>query len=242
MVRGWWVALVLPALGLLAACAFRVVQGSGKIVSEERDVHDFSALDFSGFGEMTILQGDAEGLTIETDDNLLPLIESSVRDGVLRIRVGEREAQAIPHPTDSIRFTLRVKELESLNQSGAADIHAERLSAPNFMLTHSGAGKVAIDDLQAATLEATLSGAGTLEVGGKVAGQTLTLSGVGSYAAGELESQTATATLSGAGSATLWVTEQLDATISGVGSIRYYGNPQVTQTKSGLGRVEKLTR
>jgi hypothetical protein len=241
MISRWLlVVLLLPSLGVLGGCGFQVVRGSGKITSEERAVSDFSALDFSGFGEMTIIQGDTEGLTIETDDNLLPLIESNVRNGVLTIRVGERGVQVVPRPTDSIRFTLHVKELNALDMSGAGQITAEALTAPSFALTHSGAGQVNIDVLSADDLAATLSGAGEVNIGGKVSEQTVELSGLGNYAAGDLESQSAEVVLSGAGSATLWVTEQLDATLSGAGSIRYYGSPQVSQTTSGLGKIEGL--
>lgn len=241
MIMRWLVLLlVLPVLALLGGCGFQVVRGSGTIVSEERAVSDFAAVAFSGFGEMTIIQGDTEGLTIETDENLLPYIESNVRNGVLAIGVRERGVQVVLQPTDSVRYTLRVKDLNTLDLSGAGQISAEALTAPSFALTHSGAGTITIGDLSADKLAATLSGAGAVKIAGKVTGQTVEMSGLGSYTAGDLESQNAKVVLSGAGSATLWVTEKLDATLSGAGSIRYFGSPQVSQSVSGLGSIESL--
>ncbi|MEZ4735047.1 MAG: hypothetical protein R3E79_48750 [Caldilineaceae bacterium] len=58
---------------LVAGCGFQVVSGSGTVVPEERPVSDFTRVDFTGFGELTLVQGDKEALTIETDDNLLPI-------------------------------------------------------------------------------------------------------------------------------------------------------------------------
>ena len=80
-----WAAflVVLSAALLLSACGFSIIQGSGNIQSETREVSDFTAVDFSGFGELTIVQGDTEGLTIETDDNLHDHIEFNVIDSVL---------------------------------------------------------------------------------------------------------------------------------------------------------------
>ena len=63
------------------------VQGSGNVKRQARDVAHFSGLALSLPGNVEIHSGSGrEGLTIEADDNLLPLIETVVEEGTLQIR------------------------------------------------------------------------------------------------------------------------------------------------------------
>jgi hypothetical protein len=234
------ISIVLLVSLLLYACGIRVIQGSGRIQSEQREVSDFTGVNFTGLGELTIIQGETEGLTIETDDNLLPYITSTVSGGTLTIGFDNNSWLPVLRPTQSIRYTLTVKTLNDLELSGAGTVYAEQLTADSLMLTNSGAGEVTIDQLAAGELSVTLSGAGTVELAGQATTQTVEMSGLGNYQAGELESQSANLTLSGAGNATVWVNEQLDATLSGVGSIEYYGSPQTNASSSGVGSVQSL--
>lgn len=225
---------------MLSACGFNVIQGSGNITTESRDVSDFTEVDFSGFGEMTIVQGEKEGLTIETDDNLQPYLKAKVSGGTLTIGVTDDNWMRILRPSDSIRYVLSVKTLDALDLSGAGTVEAEQLVAENLALDESGAGKITIGDLETDELSVSMSGAGMVELAGMVTSQSVEMSGLGSYEAGDLESQVADVDLSGAGSATVWVEEELNASLSGAGSIRYYGSPQTNSSTSGVGTIQSL--
>ena len=225
---------------LVAGCGFQVVNGSGTVVTEERPVSDFTRVDFSGFGELTLVQGDKEALTIEPDDNLLPYIKTTVSDGTLTIGFARRGWIPIVRPTQFIHYRLTVKTLTHLGFSGAGTATAAMLHADNLTLVESGASQINLADLTANALTVEMSGTGRVGLAGKVASQTVDLSGLGSYEAGDLASQTAHITLSGVGSATVWVRDQLDADTSGAGTIRYYGSPQTNTSSSGLGAVQRL--
>jgi hypothetical protein len=231
--------IVLMSL-LLYACGIGISQGSGRISSEEREVSDFTGVNFTSYGELTIIQGESEALTIETDDNLLPYITSTVSRGTLTIGFDNDSWLPLLRPTQSIRYTLTVRTLDNLEMSGAGTVYAEQLTTDSLTLSNSGAGEVTIDQLTVGELSVTLSGAGTIEVAGQATTQTVEMSGLGNYQAGDLESQVANLILSGAGNATIWVNEQLDATLSGVGSIEYYGSPQANTSSSGIGSVQSL--
>lgn len=221
-------SILLPTLLaalLLTACGLQVIQGSGNVVTEERPVGDFTAVNFTGFGELTLIQGDSEALTIETDDNLLPYIQTTVSQGMLTIRFDERSWTPIVRPTDSIRYRLTVKTLTHLELSGAGTVTAAALQADHLALVESGAGEIELAKLTANAVTVEMSGAGTIKLAGQVDEQTVELSGLGAYHADNLASQTARVTLSGAGEATVWVNKQLDAEMSGAGTIQYYGSP-----------------
>ncbi|MBE9479786.1 MAG: DUF2807 domain-containing protein [Chloroflexi bacterium] len=216
-----WVVLII--LGLLTSgCAFtlRYEEGSGVLVTEQRDVSGFERVSFEGFGTLIIVHGSEESLTIEAEDNILPRIETKVSRGTLEIGFDTDRWQDIVRPTKSITYTLTVITLDGIALSGAGSIEASEIDAERF--------------------DVELSGAGSIDLSGFAATQEINVSGAGSYDSRELQSEHVDVNISGAGSATVWATESLDVSISGVGNVSYYGDPQVRESVSGLGNLEAL--
>ena len=145
---------------LVAGCTFQVVHGSGTVVTEERPVRDFTRVDFSGFGELTLVQGDSEALTIETDENLLPYIETTVSRGTLTIGFAKRVWFPLLRPTQAIHYQLTVKTLNHLDVSGAGIVTAALLQADNLTLVERGAAVINLADLTANALVVDMSGTG----------------------------------------------------------------------------------
>jgi hypothetical protein len=193
-----------------------VLKGSGNVQSESRSVSGFNQVSLSLIGSLTIEQGGEESLVIEAEDNFLPKIKTEVSGGRLNITTTNTAGFL---PNKSIKYMLKVKSLDLIELSGAADIVASNLSTDNLQVTVSGAGSVTIN--------------------GKVARQQINLSGAGNYEASGLESKEARVTISGVGSATLKVSDKLDVTISGAGSVNYIGDPAITQSISGVGSLNK---
>lgn len=216
------------------------IQPSDNIISETRDVTDFTSIDMRTFGSVVITQGDSESLTVEGSDNILPLIRTSVRDGKLIIDT-TRNIRVLNLDTDKVLiFNITVKDLTELIVSGAGRIQMDALSTSRFNLDMSGAGEVNIDRFTADELDVTISGAGSLDIAGQATRVSIDIPGAGSVNAGDLECQTATVNISGLGSATVWVTGHLSGTISGAGSVNYYGNPDLQTSTSGLGSYHRL--
>lgn len=229
---------------LLAGCglginvgSFRVVTGSGHVATESRAVSGFSAVELSGFGELTVTQGDSESLSIEAEDNFLPLILTEVRGNTLVIRIQQFTTM---NPTKPIRYDVKLKNINALTLSGAGSVQSDGIKADRLNLTVSGAGNLDIKNAQAADLAVTSSGVGNIQLAGEITGQNVTLSGLGNYKAGDLKSKTARVNVSGAGNETLWASDSLDVNISGAGSVEYYGSPELTRKISGLGSVRSL--
>ena len=210
--------------------------GSGNVVSEQRDVGDFDEVTLSGIGHLSITQTGSESLTIEAEDNILPLLTSEVRGH--RLVLGT-EPGAHFSPKKPIRYTLTVKELRDIRISGAGNVEVSALGAPSLRLEISGAGNMTITGLAADRLEVTMSGAGSATCAGEARDQEVRISGAGSCNAADLTSVTASVTISGTGSAHLRVSERLDARVSGVGSITYRGNPTVRKSVSGVGHISQ---
>jgi hypothetical protein len=217
------IGLVLLVFGLVSsACTFplRYEEGSGVLVTEQRDVSGFDRVSFGGFGTLIIAHGSEESLTIEAESNILPRIETRVRGGILEIGFDSDRWQDIVRPTKSITYNLTVITLDGIALSGAGSIEASGIEAERF--------------------DVELSGAGSIDITGFAATQEINVSGAGSYDSAELLSEYIDVNISGAGNATVWVTESLDVNISGVGKVSYYGDPQVRESVSGLGNLEAL--
>lgn len=212
------------------------VVGSGNVVSEQRDVGDFNEVDLSGVGHLSITQTGSESLTIEAEDNILPLLTSEVFGR--RLTLGS-ESGAHFSPKQPIRFILTVKDLSAVRISGAGNIEIPALGTSALRLEITGAGNMSINGLAADRLEVLLTGAGSATCAGEVRAQDARISGAGSYHANDLASMTARVTISGTGSAHVLVSEQLDARVSGVGSITYSGHPTVRKSVSGIGRISQ---
>jgi len=232
-------SLLIVAL-TFSACDLNVRRGSGDVVSEERAVSGFQSVSLDGIGEMVISQGEPESLVIEAEDNILPLIETTVEDSVLHIGFKDTNFRSNVIPTKVIKYTLTMKDVSMIQLSGAGNIRASSLNTDQLTINSSGAGGINLHSIESNTLKVNLSGAGDCTASGKVGTQEIIISGLGSYKADNLESNNSNITISGAGNASVWAKESLGVTISGAGNVSYYGAPKVTQNISGLGRVKNL--
>lgn len=213
------------------------VRGSGNLVTETREFSGIERVSLEGIGDLEIVQGNTEGLTIETDDNLMEYLEIEMRGRELVL--GIRDGVSIQGDW-TINYTLQVKDLDRIQVSGAGDVTAEALETGDLALEITGSGNMIINELNAEDLTVRVSGSGNLDLAGEVASEDLTITGAGNFTAGDLQSDRASVRISGAGNVTTWATNNLDVTITGFGSVSYYGKPSVSQNISGSGEIKSL--
>lgn len=242
---------ILAVLIVLAittvACRFSVPSGantitpSGVLIAETRDVSGFDRVVLSSLGEVIIIQGTTESLVVEADDNVMPYVETEISSGKLTIGFKDDVNLNFTSGTDlTLRFTLTVKDLSSLEVSGLASVTCDSLETGDLNIGISGGGDIDLTSLAADSLVVNLSGLGDINLSGQATSQEIKISGAGNYNAGDLESATVSVNVSGLGDTTVWATGSLDVIISGAGNVDYYGNPSVTQNVSGLGEVTSL--
>jgi hypothetical protein len=136
------------------------IQGSGNIITEERAVSDFDHVFMGGFGDVFITQGEQEWLTVEADDNLMPYIETVVKDGTLVLRfTGEASHKGV-QPTEQIKFNVGIKEVAGLEIGGVGDIHAPSLDAESLELVVGGVGDVDVGSVTVDDLHVLIGGVG----------------------------------------------------------------------------------
>jgi hypothetical protein len=196
---------------------------------------------FRSVGDMTIVQGENEGLVIEASESIKSRVRSRVEGGVLEIWHDNNWWDWLDFGLwggGSIHYELTVRSLESMHLKGAGSIRVDRLSGPRVEILHTGLGSLTIGQVETQELSVRMSGLGSLEIkGGQAARQVVEQRGAGSYTSRKLVSQAAVVNLTGLGSASVCAAATLDARVSGLGSIDYYGSPQVSKSVSGLGSI-----
>lgn len=217
------IAFALAAMTALAACNVRInvdgqsdgLPGSGVEATELRDVGAFTRVRIDGAGTLELSTGALTPLTLTGDDNILPLIDTTVEDSLLVIRPSRSIS-----PERGLVFRATVPELTGVECAGAAEIVVRGLDAQSFAIGVRGS----------ALVEAT----------GRAASLTIDLSGAGSVDTLGLIARDVRVDMSGAGSASVHADATLAVSISGIGRVTYDGDAEIVEKNiSGLGVVTR---
>lgn len=214
------------------------IQGSGKIVQQTRQLGHFSGLATSVSGDIEVRTGSTESITIETDDNILPLLETVVENGTLRIRPVKRNQQL---ETRRMKMVLQVRSLDRISVAGSGSVSADQLRGERVQLDIGGSGSINLRQLDSQSVAVAVGGSGDLRVnGGKTERLQVSIGGSGEVQAGKLGAREVSVSIGGSGQATVWATQALSVSVAGSGDVEYYGDPQVSKNVLGSGSVKRL--
>jgi Putative auto-transporter adhesin, head GIN domain len=256
------VSLILLALFFIPslACGSLTtdsVVGSGDIVTQTIDVSNFDRVTLEGFGDVYIQQGQTESLSVQTDDNIISLLEINVQGSELTL--GMKRGYSVT-PSQSITFNLTVQDLSAITLAGSGDFYVEALKSGSFAVSVrgsgdieitsltaddlsielDGSGNITIEDVNVQTIETSLQGSGDIKLEGKADTQNVRVGGSGNYLAGDLEATSADISIPGSADVTVWASDELKVRVNGSGDIRYYGQPLIDQSGSGSGDLISL--
>ncbi|MES2757065.1 MAG: head GIN domain-containing protein [Pseudomonadota bacterium] len=233
-------AIVVPAAPALAAGGWgsEKVQGSGRLKTETRAIGRFNGVALALPGSVELRIGNSESVTIETDDNLLPLIETVVENGTLKIRASKRNLDL---DSRRMKIVVQAKGVDHLALGGSGSIDADPLRGSKVMIDIGGSGNINVKGIDSETLSVTLGGSGDLKVGGGAARKlSVSVAGSGDVDMGRLQSVDASVNIAGSGDVKIAVRDQLSVTIAGSGDVHYYGDPKVSKTVVGSGSANKM--
>lgn len=228
------------ALGL-SGCILRRAEGSAPR-TEERDVaSSFDTIDFEGWGELVIKEGEDYEVEVSGSRDMLDRLRTDVRGDTLRIyQESNTQIYFFGIPNDELKVTVTLPGLRGLELDGAGQVTLDGIESESLEIELGGAGDVS-GDVDVDELAIVLSGAGTVALEGRADVQDIELSGLGSFDGSELEGRDGSVRMSGAGSATMWVTQALEVDLSGLGTVEYYGDPEVdVKRMDGAGTIDSL--
>lgn len=206
------VAFLAGCLALIAGCEWAGVKGNGHIATDQRPIEEFSEIHSRGGFDIEWRAG-SPALSITTDENLLPEIESRKVDNHLELRTREQL-----RPTHRIKVVVSSSQRIGAKLTGAGDLNVPALTAEKFAVQSSGAANVTLDGTVGELL-ADMSGACDLK-------------------ARALQARIVQISITGAGSAQVNAADTLRVAITGAGDVTYFGNPKTMEKHiSGAGSI-----
>ncbi len=209
--------------------------GSGRIESVTPSVNEFSRLTADSSFDVEIRTGEAFGVVVRTDDNLLDAVQASVSGETLTLSLRGNYRDVTLEAT----VTVPNSALSAISTSGAATVVSQgQLASDVFVVEASGASRVVLR-LDSNNLTVDASGASTIEVTGAGDVVDAEVSGASTVSLAGFNASAVMASADGASTMDVTATTSLDATASGASKIRYGGNPtDVTADASGGSTIE----
>jgi hypothetical protein len=213
---------------------------SGVIKSETREPGAFSRVALDGPGNVEVRQGTRESVTIKADDNLLPLIETTLEgsgpDATLHVRIRRNVSMRTRPHVDVVVEMVRV---DAIALGGIGDIVAKGIKTGKLNVVLGGIGHIDLGSLDTDDLTLVLGGAGSIKADGRAASVKLAIAGSGNCETSGLASNDMNITIAGSGDAHVRAEKSLHVTIAGSGNVVYRGNATPTTTLLGSGTVKK---
>lgn len=147
-------AIALPA----TAARSKALKGSGRIVTETRDVGSFHAVEAGSIAHVLVGDYPAGRVTVKTDDNLLAHVQTSVAEGTLRIGLADVTVQ-----NAELTVYVPAAGVTRLEAKGIAAFSLETPLAGITGLKAGGAAKITVEHpLQ--TNDAAIEASGTAHI------------------------------------------------------------------------------
>ena len=180
-------AIALPA----TAARNKTLKGSGKIVTETRDVGSFHAVEAGSIAHVLVGDYPAGRVTVKTDDNLLVHVQTSVAEGTLRIGLADVTVQnaelTVYVPAAGITrldakgiaaFSLEtpLAGITGLKAGGAAKITAEHpLQTNDAAIETSGTAHIAVEAMTGTLERISATGGSEIKLKSTATGRAIEL-------------------------------------------------------------------
>ena len=224
---------------VFSSCFFtgQRVSGDGHIITQEKNVGNFTAVRSSGSMDVHIVQKEINSVKVETDENLISYLDIYVDGSTLVVR--ERQGYAL-NPTKNITVYVSSPAFKEIEMSGSGDIVSDNIISGNepLKIDVSGSGNINLN-VSLPKLEAEISGSGNIILKGQSSDLDISMNGSGNIKCFDLTSDNVNINISGSSDAEITANKKLDIDVAGSGSVRYKGNAAVNQRVSGSGEVKK---
>lgn len=226
-------ALVAAPLLLSFGCYGDVVRASGRPAKESRELLPFEGVQVSGGIHLTVTTGPRKAVEVEADDKVLPMVETRVDDGKLKIRFNRHGWGG-----DDVNVTVQQPKFSSLDASGGASIEAALAPTPDLALEASGGAVILARGLEVGALDASASGGARLELSGVADRVKLRFSGGARLKGARLRARVVQVDGGGGCRGEIEVTELVRGRLSGGCGLRVLGKASSRVATSGGSSVE----
>ncbi len=221
---------VIIAAGLYS-CHVTGITGSRNVIIENRTfTSPFQSIDVSEGIEVEISRADSIAVSVEADDNIISLLVTEVRDGVLYIYFDDFVGRV-----KSKKVFVQMPLIESIETSSGASVKGLSSFQSASIDMEASSGSEIEMEVMADHANCTLSSGSRIHI----YGTSLTLKGNASSGsdldAAGLKVNLADVNASSGSEISLYVTEELKADASSGAEIYYYGNPPIREISKSSG-------
>jgi hypothetical protein len=186
------------------------VKGSGNLATEKRDVSGFNSVEAGGAFLVEITVGKEFSVQVQGDDNILPLVSTTVDGETLQLATEKRIST-----TNRIKVIITAPNIQEIAAHGASRFEVSGIDNETLTIDSGGASKVIVNG-KATTLKVDMGGASQLD-------------------ASALTVENVSVDGGGASYAKVSATEDLNVDVGGVSRVRYTGTPKNINKKTSGG-------
>ncbi len=210
---------------------FSYIKGSGIIVTEERDLDNYSSIDLRMAGNVKVSADNRFKLMVSADDNIIREINTSTSNGTLIISGNKNFRNA----TIDIHISLPSAEKISVNSSG--NIMLDDFFPGKEMHFRIGGSGTITAKVDSEKVQSTIAGSGSLDLSGKAYQHKIEISGSGTINSYELNTSVSHVNVKGSGNSFISVEERLEVKNNGSGNVYYRGKPRIDSVMMGSGKI-----
>ncbi|MFB0722413.1 head GIN domain-containing protein [Aeromonas salmonicida] len=214
------------------------VTGAGAVIEQHQPMGKQVTRVLAGVpANIHLVAGEASGIHIKGQENLLPYLELTESGSKLEIEV--KDGYRLD-PTEPLELTITLPELHELALAGTGrgDLHG--FKGDRLVLSVAGTGDIVASKLDLNRLEGNIAGSGSLDLGeGSAKAMELNIAGSGDVLGSGLASEDVEVNIAGSGDVEVRAQARLKVGIAGSGSVSYWGDPKLQSEIAGSGDVTR---
>ena len=186
-------------------------------------------------------RGSRESIEIVGDDNIVPLIKTSLRS------TGARSTLQIELPRDTrvvarvpVVVTIDYVRVEALAIGGTGNISGNALKSAKLEASIGGSGTLRLPQLEVGELAVSMGGSGAFAADGTARSVAISMAGSGRCDTERLAAADVYVSIAGSGDARVRADASLQVSIAGSGELHYAGTATPQVSIVGSGRMQPL--
>ncbi|MBN4082162.1 DUF2807 domain-containing protein [bacterium AH-315-B15] len=236
---------VIATLGALALLFFIVTgygsgwifdceKGKEAVKKEVRKVDAFQSISLAFSGTVEVTQSNTTSVEVEANADLLPFIETTVKDG--KLSIGTKKGKCISS-NDPIIVRVSTPNVSGLSVNGSGEIITKgKISTKDLSVSINGSGDIIVDKLSVENYSVSINGSGDVELSGTQAKTgDISIHGSGDVNTSNVPTSAIAVSVSGSGDVIVKPTAAMDVSIMGSGDVTYYGSPKISKSIMGSG-------
>jgi hypothetical protein len=233
-----FIAIAIISL-LITSCNMNFssgIAGNGNVTTEERDAEEtFTMIKASEGLDVYITQSETASIEVEADENIISLIATDIRNGVLVIHTEKNIGRC-----KSKKVRVSLPRIERIVATSGADVYSTQTLVVENIEVKSNSGADIKIEVEAEHVTCSTSSGADIKIAGTADSLTADASSGSDIQARDLEVRDCDASASSGADVTVTVSDKLIANSSSGGDVHYYGNPEsVSKNKSVSGGVHK---